>query len=1037
MVYRFVVLLIAAAAIVMPSSPTLADESAPRELSFDDRVNAQMAIERVYLEHRMDSTRTLQTAAMREAISAKVRSYLVRSLALEFYWNRPVTAEMLEAEVERMVLQSRMPERLVELFEALDNDPILIQECLARQTLVSRLVSGYLSSDERIHDEASVDRYGDEPAVATVASSDLVSIQSRLTNATIGDPSGCSTGEWRQLLPTAPTPRTEAATVWTGSEMIVWGGWLDHGPTGERYDPATDVWTSTSTRLAPPGRGGATAVWTGTEMMIWGGYSTTSGDLVYPAEGGRYDPLTDTWLPMSTTGVPELRYEHTAIWAGDEMIVWGGKKFEWTAGGAATSYFMTGGRYSPATDSWAPLSTADAPVARFRHTAVWTGELMIVWGGRDGTGSDDQLASGGRYDPATNSWAPTATASAPDRRSGHTAVWTGNEMIVWGGWHTFNVLRSGGRYDPVADSWTPTMQFTSPVGREDHTAVWTGTEMVVWGGWHYDSNSYVFYRQDGGRYNPATGQWQSISLTNAPDSRREHSAVWTGTEMIVWGGYGDHPWSSGGRYDPSSDSWVPTAVTLGGGPFSDVQNYDGEQESVWTGSELIVWEGSGGRGRFDPATSAWTSMSTVNEPSSRRGQNAVWTGNEMIVWGAYDFESTGGRYDPLTDSWAVMSTVNAPASFETGTAIWAGSEMIAWGGDKWERAGGRYDPATDSWAGMSMAGAPFSAVNHSAVWTGSEMIVWGGYAGSLGDFSPGGRYNSLTDTWLPLATTGTPAGRMRHQAVWTGDEMIVWGGMRQFDPATDPEHKASGGRYDPVSDSWTMTSTVDVPTARMRFTAVWTGEEMIVWGGESWKWQPPVGPGWITRLRSGGHYDPQSDTWWPTSMVSAPCARWIQSAFWTGDEMLVWGGGEYSDGGFYSASLDLDEDGYCSPADCDESNASVHNDAPEINDGIDNQCPGDIGFGAVDEISGGFNFAGDGWISWPAQEGATQYQLARSAAADFSVDCVIEATANTGYDISSIPDPGTCRHYLVRAQAPNQGSWGLRSDGTERSLDCE
>ena len=69
----------------------------------------------------------------------------------------------------------------------------------------------------------------------------------------------------------------------------------------------------------------------------------------------------------------------------------------------------------------------------------------------------------------------------------------------------------------------------------------------------------------------------------------------------------------------------------------------------------------------------------------------------------------------------------------------------------------------------------------------------------------------------PLAVHG-------HTAVWTGSEMIVWGGLwlRRFN---------SGGRYNPSTDSWTATSTTNAPTARYGHTAVWTGSEMIVWGG--------------------------------------------------------------------------------------------------------------------------------------------------------------------------------------------------------------
>ena len=67
---------------------------------------------------------------------------------------------------------------------------------------------------------------------------------------------------------------------------------------------------------------------------------------------------------------------------------------------------------------------------------------MIVWGGFDGT---FPVNTGGRYDPETNGWRPTSTANAPGRRYSPTAVWTGTEMIVWGGFGASS-LDTGGRY---------------------------------------------------------------------------------------------------------------------------------------------------------------------------------------------------------------------------------------------------------------------------------------------------------------------------------------------------------------------------------------------------------------------------------------------------------------------------------------------------------------------------------------------------------------------------------------------------------------
>jgi N-acetylneuraminic acid mutarotase len=348
-------------------------------------------------------------------------------------------------------------------------------------------------------------------------------------------------------------------------------------------------------------------------------------------------------------------------------------------GGGYGETLNTGGRYDPTANTWTPVRTTNTPDGRYQHTAVWTGSEMIVWGGE--LNSKFATNSGGRYDPALDAWAPTSTVNAPQGREAHTAVWTGTEMIVWGGWYSdgfnINILNTGGRYNPAADSWTATSLTNAPAPRRWHTAVWTGTEMIVWGG---EVSSPV---NTGGRYNPKTDSWHATSATNAPAARIGHTAVWTGSEMIVWGGGPYTPTNTGGRYNPVSDSWTATN-TIGTAARSG-------HSAIWTGKEMIVWGGYNGSvhvntgARYNPGTNTWTATSLSNAPDGRIAHAALWTDNEMIVWGGYSYQqdrffNTGGRYNPTTDSWTATTTVNAPNAAEYPTAVWTGSRMIVWGG---------------------------------------------------------------------------------------------------------------------------------------------------------------------------------------------------------------------------------------------------------------------------------------------------------------------------------------------------------------------
>src|SRR5262245_20383725 len=125
-----------------------------RELTFEERVRAQEALERVYHSHQIGTTGSFEKAVPRDVLEGKVRTYLKQSVALETLWNTPVTSTMLERELERMARGTRMPDRLREMYAALGNDAFLIQQCLARPALVDRLTRNFFAFDSRFHARA-------------------------------------------------------------------------------------------------------------------------------------------------------------------------------------------------------------------------------------------------------------------------------------------------------------------------------------------------------------------------------------------------------------------------------------------------------------------------------------------------------------------------------------------------------------------------------------------------------------------------------------------------------------------------------------------------------------------------------------------------------------------------------------------------------------------------------------------------------------------------------------------------------------------
>jgi len=133
----------------------------------------------------------------------------------------------------------------------------------------------------------------------------------------------------------------------------------------------------------------------------------------------------------------------------------------------------------------------------------------------------------------------------------------------------------------------------------------------------------------------------------------------------------------------------------------------------------------------------------------------------------------------------------------------------------------------------------------------------------------GGERTRREATFAPPATVARPApgagdepapegwrrgdpGPLRHRdfaaQVWTGTELVVWGG----DPDGD-----SGAAYDPVADRWRVIAPAPIP-ARCEPSSAWTGTEVLVWG-RACQLSPGPSPGRSRYATAGAAYDPAHD----------------------------------------------------------------------------------------------------------------------------------------------------------------------------------
>jgi hypothetical protein len=309
-----------------------------------------------------------------------------------------------------------------------------------------------------------------------------------------------------------------------------------------------------------------------------------------------------------------------------------------------------------------PLSLTDANRANY----LWTGsDLFCV-----------RLTTnlvGYRYNLASNRFDILSATGAPQQRDYFSAVWTGTELIVWGGSANSTSLNTGGRYRPSNDTWQPMATAGAPTGRGFPSAVWTGTEMIVWGGYNYNTNGTTTLR-NGGRYNPTFDSWLPMSSVNAPGTNggfyfSPWAMAWTGSRMLVWSsinGVG----SFGGLYDPVNDSWL--AISTVNAP-ANAYPYS----AVWTGTHLVVHDGSDSRlKRYSPATNTWETLPTAPGVVDTIG---VWTGSSLAYFQDYGY---GGLGSGVNGSVMILDWPSLAWTAKTyGKPYSYTSQFVAWIGD--------------------------------------------------------------------------------------------------------------------------------------------------------------------------------------------------------------------------------------------------------------------------------------------------------------------------------------------------------------------
>lgn len=351
-------------------------------------------------------------------------------------------------------------------------------------------------------------------------------------------------------------------------------------------------------------------------------------------------------------------------------------------------------------------------------------------------------------------------------------------------------VRSGREQSTLSSAAAPTLASStwrslpaSPLSpRFQQQAVWTGHEVVVAGGCAAPDDGCS--NRDAAAYDPRARSWRRISDLPAGD---DALLVAAGEQVVlVSGSSSPRSWV----WKPTEDRWRP----LGPVPLAGVASSG--TYLTWTGSEVLavgqfgVRDGvepardgsSGPVARLDLASGRWTSGAAA--PPLPVFGDAVWSGSELVVAGTASAggSSTGrgvvAAYDPVADRWRQLPE---PPLGPFGPAVgWSGSELVVVGFDAAGPAGTKdalpgpphraaaLDLATGRWRALPDAPLPVRGQDRFREPVADGRLVLRGPDGQIVTLDP------VSGQWS--VGSAPPLPRFDAPMVWTGTDVVIWGG---------------------------------------------------------------------------------------------------------------------------------------------------------------------------------------------------------------------------------------------------------------------
>ncbi|WP_196073086.1 Kelch repeat-containing protein [Nakamurella alba] len=378
----------------------------------------------------------------------------------------------------------------------------------------------------------------------------------------VTEPSGVTAeqlaaGHW-SAIPDAPiAPRFSAASTWTGSEMLVWGG-LSSGATGDdpagdgaAYNPATHTWRTLpaapiSARYSPA------TVWTGSEFLIIGGTGADGPE----GDGAAYTPSTNTWRTLPAAPLQPSTSQQL-IMVGAEVMVASVPPSD-AASGIQLALL------DPTSMTWQTLPSPTLPAGHVPFAIELAGDtggayLWAFWESKAPSGGAPETSAGSQtgVDGFRIGVATRATAvGIPEQQRIRAPIETGSGLLqppsppryppFWS--VPMPSLGPGFLFDPATGASTDIA--AGPWDDINQSFVWTGAALMSVNGTSIDASPDGQTNTTGlaATWDPTTDEWTELPPAPAWGPAVQ---VWTGTSLLMWGPL----------LDPSATGWIGTPPT--------------------------------------------------------------------------------------------------------------------------------------------------------------------------------------------------------------------------------------------------------------------------------------------------------------------------------------------------------------------------------------------------------------------------------------------------------------------------------------------